>query len=57
MSSRRVSVFGGTGFLGRRIVRHLQDADFAVRLALRHPDRGRSSFSRDVSGIDPSVPT
>ena len=53
MSSRRVTVFGGTGFLGRRIVSHLQDADFAVRLAARHPDKGRSWFSRDVSGIDP----
>src|SRR6266403_5548714 len=53
MSSRRVTVFGGTGFLGRRIVRHLQEADFAVRIASRHPDRGRSLFSRDVSGIDP----
>src|SRR6202045_61606 len=53
MSCRRVTVFGGTGFLGRRIVRHLQDADFAVRIASRHPDRGRSLFSRDVSGIDP----
>jgi NADH dehydrogenase len=52
MSCRRVTVFGGTGFLGRRIVRHLQDADFAVRIASRHPDRGRSLFSRDVSGID-----
>ena len=53
MSCRRVTVFGGTGFLGRRIVRHLQDADFAVRIASRHPDRDRSLFSRDVSGIDP----
>ena len=53
MSCRRVTVFGGTGFLGRRIVRHLQDADFAVRIASRHPDRGRSLFSRDVSGIEP----
>jgi uncharacterized protein YbjT (DUF2867 family) len=53
MSSRRVTVFGGTGFLGRRIVRHLQDADFAVRIATRHPDRGRSLFSRDFSGIEP----
>src|SRR5260370_40299100 len=52
MSSRRVTVFGGTGFLGRRIVRHLHDADFAVRIASRHPDRGRSLFSRDGSGID-----
>ena len=46
MSSRRVTVFGGTGFLGRRIVRHLHDADFAVRIASRHPDRGRSSVFR-----------
>ena len=53
MASRRVTVFGGTGFLGRRIVCHLQDADFAVRIASRHPDRGRSLFSRDVSGVDP----
>jgi uncharacterized protein YbjT (DUF2867 family) len=52
MSFRRVTVFGGTGFLGRRIVRHLQDADFGVRIASRHPDRGRSLFSRDVSGIE-----
>src|SRR2546423_15655421 len=51
MSSRRLTVFGGTGFLGRRIVRHLQDADFAVCIASRHPDRDRSLFSRDVSGI------
>jgi hypothetical protein len=53
MSCRRVTVFGGTGFLGHRIVRHLQDADFAVRIASRHPDRDRSLFSRDVSGIEP----
>jgi hypothetical protein len=52
MSSRRVTVFGGTGFLGRRIVRYLHDADFAIRIASRHPDRGRSLFSRDGSGID-----
>src|SRR5438128_11077739 len=32
-----VTVFGGTGFLGRRIVRHLHDSGFAVRIATRHP--------------------
>ena len=53
MSCQRVTVFGGSGFLGRRIVRHLQDADFAVCIASRHPDRDRSLFSRDVSGIEP----
>src|SRR6516162_6061761 len=53
MSCRRVTVFGGTGFLGRRIVRHLQNADFAVRIVSRHLYRGRSLFSRDVSSIEP----
>src|SRR5262252_7047618 len=52
MSSQRVTVFGGTGFLGRRIVRHLLDADLAVRIASRHPDRAHSLFSRDVSRIE-----
>ena len=52
MSSRRVTVFGGTGFLGRRIVRHLHAADFAVRIASRYPDRGRPLFSGDVAGIE-----
>jgi uncharacterized protein YbjT (DUF2867 family) len=33
----RVTVFGGTGFVGRRIVRHLSDSGAAVRIAARHP--------------------
>jgi uncharacterized protein YbjT (DUF2867 family) len=37
MSDQLVTVFGGTGFLGRRVVGHLRDADFAVRIASRHP--------------------
>jgi NADH dehydrogenase len=32
-----VTVFGGTGFLGRRVVRHLRDKGFSVRVASRHP--------------------
>ena len=42
-----VTVFGGTGFLGRRAVRHLRDKGFAVRAASRHP--------RSSGGDDPEV--
>jgi uncharacterized protein YbjT (DUF2867 family) len=47
MSARVITVFGGTGFLGRRIVRHLRHRDFAIRVASRHPDRGRELFGPD----------
>lgn len=33
-------MFGGTGFLGRRVVRQMLDRDFAVRVASRRPERG-----------------
>ena len=52
MSSRRVTVFGGTGFLGRRIVRRLYDAGLVARVACRHPDAVPSLFSGDVSGLE-----
>jgi uncharacterized protein YbjT (DUF2867 family) len=44
-----VTVFGGTGFLGSRIVRHLHASGFAVRIATRHPDRARLPASDDGS--------
>jgi len=40
------TLFGGTGFFGRHIVRRLLDADLAVRIPSRHPDRAHSLFSR-----------
>src|SRR6202040_646705 len=46
-NGRTVTVFGGTGFLGRRIVRHLRDRGFSVRIASRHPDRGHRLFGPD----------
>lgn len=46
-NGRTVTVFGGTGFLGRRIVRHLRYCEFAVRIASRHPDRVHSLFGAD----------
>ena len=42
-----VTVFGGTGFLGRRIVRHLGLHGFCVRVASRHPDRGHATLPTD----------
>ena len=49
---RSVTVFGGTGFLGRRIVRHLIDRGFAVRVATRHPDRARRMFAGETRSFD-----
>ena len=37
-----VCVFGGTGFLGRRLVRRLAGEGATVRVAVRSPDRARS---------------
>lgn len=51
MPERLVIVFGGTGFLGHRVVRHLRDADFIVRIASRHPEHGLSLFQDDRSSI------
>ena len=67
----RVTVFGGTGFLGRRVVRHLFDAGDTVRIASRHPgpvdDNGveqivvdvhdRYSVEAAVAGADGAVNT
>jgi len=46
MNRNTVTVFGGTGFLGRRVVRHLRGHGFSVRIASRHPD------TRVVSSIE-----
>ena len=46
-NERTVAVFGGTGFLGRRVVRHLRKRGFSVRIASRHPDRGHELFGLD----------
>ena len=47
---RLITVFGGTGFLGRCVVRHLLGHDFEVRAASRHPERTTSIFEPDTPG-------
>ena len=47
-----VTVFGGTGFLGRRVVRHLRDANFSVRIASRHPEQGSPPFAGGESSVE-----
>jgi NADH dehydrogenase len=51
-----ITVFGGTGFLGRRIVRHLIDHGFRVRTASRHPEPvrwpSRSDAPRETTKAD-----
>jgi uncharacterized protein YbjT (DUF2867 family) len=42
LADHRVTVFGGSGFLGRRIVEHLAAAGAEVRVAVRHPERAAS---------------
>jgi NADH dehydrogenase len=44
VSDRVVTVFGGTGFLGRRVVRQLRRQGFGVRVASRHADRSQPMF-------------
>src|SRR5437868_15295796 len=49
--SQTATVFGGTGVPGRRVVRLLREAGFAVRIAARHPERGRSLSADGEPGI------
>ena len=45
-----VSVFGGTGFLGRRLVQRLAAEGATVRVAVRHPERAQSALG--TAGLD-----
>ena len=44
MEQGKAIVFGGTGFLGRRVVQCLIERDFSVRVASRHPERTKVLF-------------
>ena len=44
-----VVVFGGAGFLGRRLVHRLTGRGMTVRVAVRHPDPGRIALRASAS--------
>ena len=48
MNDRIVTVFGGTGFLGRHVVRRLRANGFPVRVASRHPRRADATFAGET---------
>lgn len=48
MADRIVTVFGGTGFLGRRVVRHLGGHGLSARIASRHPERAKESGLQSI---------
>lgn len=49
---RIFAVFGGTGFLGRRVVRHLAARNGEVRVISRHPDRGEAVFRDGARALE-----
>jgi uncharacterized protein YbjT (DUF2867 family) len=51
LNVRRIAVIGGTGFLGRRIVRRLLAHGFVVRVAARHGERAAQIFGAQ-SGLE-----
>jgi len=50
-----ITVFGGTGFLGRRIVERLAREDATLRVAVRHPERAVLAMSVGTGRTIPMV--
>ena len=50
-ASETITVFGGTGFLGRRAARRLAARGFRVRVASRHPGRAQPLFRGGETGV------
>src|ERR1700746_3688287 len=44
-----VTVFGGTGFVGRRVVRHLSESGATAHVASRHPGRAEGDDVKQVA--------
>jgi uncharacterized protein YbjT (DUF2867 family) len=46
---RCVTVFGGTGFVGRRVAHHLRGSGATVRIASRHPGRAEGDSLEQIA--------
>jgi NADH dehydrogenase len=55
MTAKRVTVFGGTGFLGRHIAQQLVDDGFQVRVAARHPEAADAALPESVERVRADV--
>jgi uncharacterized protein YbjT (DUF2867 family) len=54
MKQRIVTVFGGSGFLGRHLVRHLAPSGVQLRIAVRDPEAAK--FLKPLGGVGQIVP-
>jgi uncharacterized protein YbjT (DUF2867 family) len=54
MTARRATIFGGSGFIGRHIVRRLAAEGVIVRVAVRHPNQ--ALFLKPMGNVGQIVP-
>ena len=54
MAGRQVTIFGGSGFIGRYVVERLADKGWTIRVAVRHP-RG-ANFLKPLGDVGQIVP-
>ncbi len=54
MASKVVTLFGGSGFIGRYLVRHLARQGHVIRVAVRHPDR--ATFLKPLGDVGQITP-
>jgi NADH dehydrogenase len=55
MTGKLVTVFGGTGFLGRHIAQRLVEDGFRVRVAVRHPEAADAVLPNSVERVRADV--
>lgn len=54
MAERTVTVFGGSGFIGRYVVERLAERGWIIRVAVRHPERAQ--FLKPLGDVGQIVP-